>query len=294
MIRAIAILLAITVAGCAVFAGSYAVPSAIMIAIPTEPAGGGEGEVSKEARARLEAAEQAARVAATNDAIAAARARPDDVRLLRRAAAMARELPRDAAAELAGLEDVLAELSRHPCPGLADIAATRAALGDANAAGDAYLRAARECASVEAAIAAVVPLRSVERCDEAVGVLRDAWPRIDASRRGAWLEVLDAVAACSDAVTLRRNLSFVPPSVVEDYLAVLGARAAAQRDAERRAEAEAARQAADERARAAAWRCESECSAATSSCSTSCRGDASCLERCDSVGHVCRAGCGDY
>jgi len=292
VIRLLAIIIAIGSTGCAVFAGSYALPSMIYLVVPAGQQGGGEGEISKPAVARLEAAEEADRVVAVTDAIAAARARPDDLRLLRRAAAMARALGK--AANVPGLDDVLVLLAQKPCPGLADIAATRHVLGDDTAAGDMYLRAARECASTDAAIAAVGPLRSVDRCDEAVAALREAWPRVDASRRGAWLGVLDAVAACSDTITLRRNLSFVPASVFEDYLAVLAGRADRQRESQRRAQAEQAERASEDRARASTSRCESECSAAMSSCSSSCSGDASCNQRCDSVGHVCRSGCGGF
>jgi hypothetical protein len=290
--RAVAVLVAVCSTGCAALAISSASSSMIYLVVPAGRAEGGAGSISEQARARLEAAERSDRRVAVTDAIAAAKARPDDVRLLRRAAAMARDLGEPGG--VAGLEDVLALLARHPCPGLADIAATRAALGDANAAGDMYLRAARECESIDAAIAAVGPLRTVDRCDDAVAALREAWPRVDASRRGAWLGVLDAVAACSDTITLRRNLSFVPERVYEDYLAVLASRTVQQREAQRRAEIEAVERAAEDRARASTARCESECSAAMSSCRASCLHDASCYPRCDSVGHVCRSGCGGF
>lgn len=290
--RLLSLGLATLLSSCAVAAGSYAIPSAIYLLVPAGRARGGEGAPSKEATARLDAATKAARIAAANDAIAAARAHPDDVRLARRAAAMARGIEdRD---KLVGVDAVLALLEAHPCPGLADIAATHVAFGDNGKGGDAYLRAARACASVEAAIAAVPALRAVDRCDEAVAALREAWPRVDVHKRGAWLEVLDAVAACSDAVTLRRNLSFVPASVFEDYLAVLAARAERDREAQRRAEADARAQEAEARARAATSRCESECSASSSSCRSSCGADASCTSSCDSLYHACNAGCGGF
>jgi hypothetical protein len=284
--------LLLLLSSCAIAAGSYAIPSAIYLLVPAGRAQGGEGSTSKEATARLDAAAKTARITAANDAIAAARAHPDDVRLARRAAAMAREIAATDRDQLVGIGDILALLAQHPCPGLADIAATHVTFGDNAKGGDAYLRAARECGSVEAAIAAVHPLRASERCDEAVAALREAWPRVDARKRGAWLDVLDAVATCSDAVTLRRNLSFVPASVFEDYLSVLAARAERNREYQRRAEADARAQAAEDRARAAASRCESECSASSSSCRTSCGADASCSSYCDSVYHACRAGCG--
>jgi hypothetical protein len=179
-----------------------------------------------------------------------------------------------------------------PCPGLVDAAATWSALGEPGRAGDAYLRASSECGSVEAAIAAVGPLRSADRCDDAVAGLRAMWPRVSAGRRGALIDFLDAVARCSDAVTLRRNLAFAPADVVEDYVALLAARRDEERERDRQRAIEARAQAEADRAHEASWRCESECSAAVSSCNASCASSSSCSETCSSVGHVCRSGCG--
>jgi hypothetical protein len=290
MMSRLAILVGMASSGCAAVAGSYAVVSAIYLVVPAGRVSEGQGATSEAAQARLEAADKEARATAVIDAITVARTHSDDVRLLRRAAAMARELGADAS--IPGLDDVLALLAQHPCPGLVDIGATREAFGDHDGAGDMYLRAARECASTEAAIAAVGPLRRADRCGEAVAALRDAWPRVDVNRRGARLAVLDAVAACSETITLRRNLSFVPADVFEDYLVVLANRAERDREYRREAQASAAARDAEARERSSRSHCESECSAARSSCSSSCVGDASCLQRCDSVGHVCSAGCG--
>jgi hypothetical protein len=292
---------AVLASGCATFAGSYAIPSLIMVSLPTGRVGDGEGTTSDEASKRLAAARQAALVETTRGALVAATRAPGDVRLQRRAAALVRELARgrgddrDQLVDRALVDRVLGHLATAlPCPGLADVGATREALGEHGAAGDAYLRCARECDSIEAALAAVRPLRNAERCGDAIDALRAAWPKVDRQRRGAEIEVLDGVAACSDAVSLRRNLSFVPPDVIDDYAALLDARQEAARESQRRAEAYQRERDAEERARAATWRCESECSSAVSSCQSSCSGDASCSQRCTSIGHSCRAGCGAY
>ena len=103
--------------------------------------------------------------------------------------------------------------------------------------------------------------------------------------------MLDGVAACSDAITLRRNLGFAPPDVVADYFALLEARHREAVEQARRAEAERRDEEARSRAAEASSRCESECGAAVSSCSSSCVGDPQCNQSCDSVGHACRSGC---
>jgi hypothetical protein len=260
----------------------------------------GEGSAGKAAQQRLSERAHAARATATHDALDAAAAAPQDLRLQRRAAAMVRELVGDDEArkqfgDLATARQLLEHLVElAPCPGHADAAATWLALDEAGRAGDAYVRAARQCSSVEAAIAAVAPLREVDRCNVALDVLREAWPRAQSAGSDNTIAVLDGVAACSNAVTLRRNLSFVPADVIDDYFALLEARRQQDLEYERRAEAARREQEAESRAFAARSRCESECSAAVSSCSSSCGGDAACNQRCSSVGHVCRSGCGSY
>lgn len=286
-------MLLLGLAGCVAYASGAMVGPALSLAYTPEPVGGGSGELGKEATARLAARQHAALATATHDAVAAAAAHATDVRLQRRAAAMVRVLAGDAEAHdrLAGVDAApllahLVELA--PCPGLADAAATWIALGDDGRGGAAYAEAARRCDSVEAAIAAVHPLRSAHRCDDALDVLRAAWPH---AKGDQGIAVLDGVNACSDAITLRRNLAFVPPDVVEDYFALLEARHREALEAERRAEVERREQEAASRAFEASSRCESECSAAVSSCESSCVGSSSCLQRCSAVGHACRAGC---
>jgi hypothetical protein len=279
-------------AGCAAYAGGVLVGPAISLAYSPPPVAGGNGKLDAAATARLGARAHAALATATRDALGAAAAALGDVRLQRRAAAMMRSLGGDAdARKLADFDPapMLAHLVEvAPCPGLADAAATWIALGDDTRGGQAYARAARQCDSVEAAVAAVRPLRSANRCDEALDVLRAAWPHAKGEQG---IAVLDGVTACSDAITLRRNLAFVPPDVVEDYFALLEARHREAVEAERRADAERREQEAASRAFEQSSHCESECSAAVSSCESSCVGNSSCLQRCSAVGHTCRAGC---
>lgn len=288
-------------ASCVVASASLMTSPTLSLAFPTGRVPDGEGRVSDEATKQIEARSHAALAVATRDALAAAAAAPDDVRLQRRAAAMVRAVAADdeARAQLADLAPTAQRTLDHlvalaPCPGLADAAATYLALGDASKSGDAYIQAASRCDSVEAAIAAVRPLRSVERCDDALEALRAAWPHVQGAHDELGIEVLDGVAACSSAITLRRNLAFVPPDVVEDYFALLEARRVQAAEAERRAEQYRLEQEAASRAFAASSRCESECSAAVSSCETSCGGNAACIQRCSALGHACRSGCSSY
>jgi hypothetical protein len=296
--------LAIVVAGsasCVATSAGMMIGPVLALAVPPRPVADGEGKLGEDASARLEARKHAALAVATRDALDAAAAAPSDVRLQRRAAAMVRDVAADkhAREQLADLLPRAKRLLDHlvaiaPCPGLADAAATWLALDDPGLAGNAYVNAAQQCESVEAAIAAVRPLRRVERCGDAIDVLRAVWPRVQGARAELAIAVLDGITSCSTAITLRRNLSFVPPDVVDDYFALLEARRIEAAEAERRAEASRRQQEAESRAFAATSRCESECSAAVSSCTSSCGGDAACSQRCYSIGHVCRSGCGSY
>lgn len=286
---------------CVATSASMMIGPSIALMVPPRRVAPGEGSLGDGATARLEARKHAALATATRDSLDAAAAAPTDVRLQRRAAAMLRELAGDkeARSQIADSTPRATRLLDHlvavaPCPGFADAAATWLALDEASRAGDSYVEAAQRCGSVEAAIAAVRPLRSVDRCDDAIAVLRAAWPRVQGANAELGIELLDGVTACSTAITLRRNLSFAPPDVVDDYFALLEARRIQAAEAERRYDAARREEEARTRAAAATSRCESECSAAVSSCTSSCGGDAACNQRCYSVGHVCRSGCGSY
>ncbi len=290
-----------TTASCVTMSASMMIGPTIGLMVPAGRVGNGEGSVGDAARTRLEARKHAALATATRDALDAAARAPSDLRLQRRAAALVRRVAgdKDARAEIADLVPRTTRLldglvQATPCPGLADAAATWLALEDNRRAGDAYVRAASQCDSVEAAVAAVRPLRATDRCDDAIAVLRAAWPHAQGAKNELAIDVLDGVTSCSSAITLRRNLSFAPPDVVDDYFALLEARRLEREESQRRYEAAQREQAARERAFAARSSCESECSSAVSSCYSSCSGVAACTQRCDSVGHVCRSGCGGY
>jgi hypothetical protein len=277
---------------CATGAGTVVLTDLLTATMPAGEASAGSGSLAPEAQTRLQASQQQALVATVRDALAAADAHPDDFRLQRRAAALVRSTADAKPRPPLDVAPLLARLAQQPCPGLADVAATRDALGDHAGAGDTYLRAARECRSVDAAIAAVAPLRQADRCNDAVVGLRAAWPLVDLHARGQTVRVLDAVASCSDEMSLRANLSFVPSDVLSDYARLLDDRARAEEQEQARAEQQRLQQEAEDRARDATWHCESECSSAESSCESSCASEPSCSQRCSALLHSCRAGCG--
>ena len=235
----LAFLLALAAMSCAPVAGAAMVTPAIVLFYPPGGVPPGSGTLDDAAKARLAARPHQALASATRDALAAAAHAPADVRLQRRAAAMIRELAQhggvgELAPQATHAIEHLVDIA--PCPGLADAAATWLALGEPARAGDAYVQASQRCDSVEAAIASVGPLREVDRCDDALAALRAAWPH----RGSSSIALLDGVARCSDAITLRRNLGFAPPDVVEDYFALLERRRLEALEAERRARAERA------------------------------------------------------
>jgi len=295
------VILAASTAACVTAAGSIMVSPAIVSIIPTPSIAPGSGTDAPEAQARLAARAKIATAEATRDAIAAADATPADLRLQRRAVAMIRtcahdETSRKQLAVLAPHADATIErlVATTPCPGLADAAATWVALGDNAKGGDAYVAAAARCDNPEAAVASVGPLRAADKCDQALGALRAAWPHVHGAKSKLAIDILDGVVACSDELTMRRNMAFVPTDVLEGYLALVEERARQEAEAQRRAEHERREQEARDRAWEASNQCRSECSAAVSSCESSCSGDSGCMQSCSSVGHVCNSGCGSY
>jgi hypothetical protein len=140
-----------------------------------------------------------------------------------RAAALVRETIADQSSvrfDRAALDRLFAHLHDLPCPGLAEEAVTRVAVGDESAAGETYLLSARECHRIDDVVAAAVPLRNAGRCADALPALREAWAQIDHDVPGAGYPVLDAIATCSDALTIREHLSFLPADTIDSYLAV--------------------------------------------------------------------------
>lgn len=153
--------------------------------------------------------------------------------------------------------------------------------GDFNRAGDVFVRAARQCGSVEAARLSVDALGRVSRCGEAIEAIQAVWPR---AQQADWPGLLDGVAQCSSPIALRQNLSFVPEAVRTSFLE--------ERERQRQAAEQAAYEAAESARRAQAeQRCLSECSYAEGSCRSSCNGHSPCLQRCDAMTATCRSGC---
>jgi hypothetical protein len=295
------LILAASTAACVTASASLMTAPAIGLLVPAKRVEAGSGTIDPASVVRIETRAKVALAEATHDALEAAAAAPADLRLQRRAAAMMRSCAgdKDAKAKLAELApDANRTLERlvalAPCPGLADAAATWVAFGDNAKGGEAYVAAASQCDNPEAAVASVGPLHAVDKCDEALGALRAAWPHVHGAKAKLGIDILDGVTECSDALTLRRNLAFVPTDVLEGYLALVEERARQEREAQRRAERAQAEEAARERASEASSQCRSECSAAVSSCESSCSGDGGCMQSCSSVGHVCNSGCGSY
>ena len=109
-----------------------------------------------------------------------------------------------------------------------------------------------------------------------------AWPSL---AKDQWIDLMDSVALCSDDVTLRANLAFVPADTRDDYFLLREKREIEARERERQYRAEAARQ-------AAASSCAFSCSDAVSQCRGGCfgLGDA-CYSQCESLGSMCNSGC---
>lgn len=110
------------------------------------------------------------------------------------------------------------ELGRWSCelrPALADLFAVMQQRGQA---GDVLLRAARQCGSVSAALAAVSHLQSAGRCDDAIAGMRALWPR---ARPQDKTPILDAVTRCTAPLFLEQSLAFAGAPIVKRYLAAL-------------------------------------------------------------------------
>lgn len=296
-----ALFLAASTTACVTASASLMTAPAIGLLVPAKRVEAGSGSIDPAAVSRLAVRAKVALAEATHDALQAAAAAPADLRLQRRAAAMMRSCAADADAK-AKLAELAPDAPRTlerlvalaPCPGLADAAATWVAFGDNAKGGEAYVAAATQCDSPEAAVAAVGPLHAVDKCDEAIIALRAAWPHVHGAKQKLGIDILDGVTACSDALTLRRNLAFVPTDVLQGYLSVVEERARQEQEAQRREEQRQRDQEARDRASEASSQCRSECNAAVSSCESSCSGESGCMQSCSSVGHVCNSGCGSY
>jgi hypothetical protein len=248
----------------------------------------GSGTLSHGAQQRLEQLDESARREATLRALTAAEQHPEDLRSQRKAA----ELVQSQLTALRGDESrslyqktrpVLERLESHPeaCTTRVEAGRVRAAAADHETAARNFVTSARDCRSVPAFLQAGWPLKQLNRCNEVIELAKWVW---SSSEKEQWVPILDTVAACSNAVTLQTNLSFVPRAVLLDYYLLLDRR---ERERERRErEYEAARVRDQGR-----WNCASSCSSAVSQCSVGCRGDSYCWSRCEALGSACRAGC---
>jgi hypothetical protein len=259
----------------------------------------GEGTSSKAAGERLDEEERSATVANALSALTTADLAPADVRARRKASelavvALARGRVEDKARVRAASTAVVERLatSTETCIDSALAARVEAAAGRLDQAADLLVRAADACHTSRATIAAARALRAAKRCPEAVRAVERGWPNGAADE---WIALMDQVSACSNEVSLRRNLGFVPETVREDYFALLAAREREreQRELDERADARA--RAAEERRQSerfeARSRCSSYCGSAESSCISSCAGGGPCMSRCSALRSACLAGC---
>jgi len=259
----------------------------------------GLGETSKEADARLASSEASATVTNALRAAEAADLAKDEPRPQRKAVELA------VAAFTAGPPEGRSRLDRamrgvverlrsstEVCEGSTLAADVEAVAGHPNDAVDLRVRAATACGTPEAAAAASAALRAAHRCPEGVKVIERAWGRAPSS---SWTRLMDEVAACSDSVSLRSNLGFVPARVRDDYLELLERRRAEREQRERDARLEIAQRDRDARIdgerSASRATCSAHCSDAEGRCMASCEGRGTCISRCSAFHSTCLAGC---
>lgn len=263
-------------------------PIAVVLLAGCAAVAPGAGTLTRESAERLEAQARAAEAEAVRLALLAADQAPEDLRAQRKAAEIAhgvlnssREVDRNklylrAEATLARLE-----AHREACSTRVEAGRVRQAAEDFAGAAKSFTASARECRSVPAFLAAGWPLRKLDRCGELVELAALLWPL---APKSDWVPMMDAVAACSNDVTLRQNLAFAPGEVVADYLALLNRRA-------RQRAADEARWRAEQQRSESRSRCESECWSARNSCASSCGNSSSCYSHCQALESVCRSGC---
>lgn len=257
----------------------------------TEPVKPGPGRTSREAKQRQDELQRRGLVDAARRAGETADARPTDLRMQRKAVALADQALHSGVAEPAevlgwvggGLERL--EAGCETRTEAADLLLRASAYERAAAA---YARSARQCGDVDAALAAVRPLRQLGRCDEAVELMRDAWARCPGDKQVA---LLDRVHQCSTPLNFLENSAFVPMHVLDAYLNLLARRERERIAADRAYERQRRAQEADAAAQQARWGCESDCNQAGAQCRTSCGANTSCPPRCDALVSTCRAQC---
>lgn len=252
----------------------------------------GPGRLSEASQQRLSAAAGAASFTAVRNAADAAAASPHDLRAQRKAIILAGSFAggqHDPArkAELLQLVSravATTENSAAACEARGEVGALYDAGGEYNKAGDTWLRNASQCRAYGSLLLAAQSLRKVERCPDLLEAARTLWPRTPQTE---WGHVLNAVNLCSNALSLRQNLSFVPEAVRISYLEELARQ-------HREAVAAAARE--QERADRAhrSFACRSDCASAGSSCYAGCPAGTyhpNCAANCRALESVCNSHC---
>lgn len=235
----------------------------------------GTGEVTEASEERLDKERDDARRDATMRAIEAARNHPEDLRMQRKAAALAistlssiqdEEDPETSVDELLEKLDPilthLSEESEYVCKTRSEAAFVYEAADRHERAGDLYARSVESCDNLDAALEAAQAYREAEKCDKAIGVVEQAWPQAGKDHQ---VPLLDAVNRCSSAVNLEQNLPFVSDKVLSEYKKLLE---------ERRERSQ----------------CISQCRAALSDCRYACATYA-CQDHCEARYHTCMSQC---
>jgi len=254
----------------------------------------GPGVLGSDSVRRQQQERSRAHLAVAEQSCATANAQPADLRMQRKCAELARgalNLPDAPREEIAGwVKPVLPRLAEGPdaCGTREEAARLQNALGQTDQAATLALESVHACSSATAALDATRYLRTLDRCPEAVAAVATVFA---GAPQNLQVPLLDAVASCSNEVSLRQNLSFAPPSVVQDYFGLLEARRRQEEEDRRRAEAEERQRQAEQ----AAWQrqsdCQSDCAQGGSQCESGCAGDSYCISHCQAAASMCRSGC---
>lgn len=245
----------------------------------TQPVREGDGTVSTAARDRLAAEKEEAFYAQVRATAEYAAAHPDDLRANRKAVALATDAVRridrgDDDADHPSIPEVLqwtegarGNLSRAPsrCATNVEVAKLHRFAGDHAAAMTLLHDSVSQCGYIPAMKDLAYAFERARRCDEIVPLASNVWTSAKGDEQ---IPVLDAVRICSTSVNLRSNLlQFAPPQIVDDYFALLAARARQRRQSN----------------------CESRCWSAYDSCVASCRyGSCGCGETRDLCSAMCQ------
>lgn len=252
----------------------------------------GPGVLSEASQHRLGSATTAASYATVRNAADVAARSPQDLRAQRKAIILAGSFaggqhdPARKAELLQLVSQAVAVTENSPaaCEARSEVGALYDAGGDYNKAGDTWLRNASQCRAYGSLLAAAQSLRRVERCPDLLETARALWSRTPQSE---WGNVLNAVNLCSNALSLRQNLSFVPEAVRVSYLEELARQ-------HREAVAAAAREQDRAERQSRAFACRSDCASAGSSCYAGCPAGTyhpNCAANCRALESLCNSHC---